>query len=137
MSIYAEDIDSAIGFLPGLFKFEPDGLFEQAVLAITSSEVLIYNDNAPDEVSGADWSYKVKLRIPFELIMEVTHELIISKRKNAGETNRLVIEVKGETSPIFYNFYYYKNKSDFALNLMAGFKRFKIKRKTVKTKLAY
>ena len=137
MSIYAEEIDNARGFVPGLFRFEPEGLFEQAVLALTPSELLFYNDNAPDNVNGADWSYKIKLRIPFTSITQVTNEIIITKRKKGEDTNRLVIEVNGEEKPVIYHFFYYEKKSDSALNFMAGLKRYKVKIKTIKTKLAY
>ena len=137
MSIYAEDIDNAVGFLPGLFKFDPEGQFEQAVLALAQGELLFYNDNAPDSVNGADWSYNVKLRIPFQSITLATHELIITKRKNTEETNRLVIETKGEEKPVVYRFYYYENKSKFANNFMMGLKRYKVKTKVIKTKLSY
>ena len=136
MSIYAQDIEKAVGFLPGLFKFDPEEPFCQAVLTLSKKEIMIYSDNGPDEIKGEDWQYNVKVRVPFEDIELVTNEVIKSKRKMSEDTNRIIIKVKDkEQAPI--SFFYYKAKEKLALNIMAGFKRFKIKYKTIKTKLTY
>ena len=135
MSIYAEDIEKAVGYLPGLFKFEPNGLFIQSVLTLTKESLLIYDDNAPQTVEGADWSYKVKVRIPLDTIVMVTHEIIESKRRLSENTNRLLIQVKDKEEPI--SFFYYKAKDKLAYNFMAGLKRYKVQGKTIISKLTY
>ena len=136
MSIFAEEIEKAIAFLPGLFKFEEDGLFSQAVLALTPECLLIYNDNAPDEVSGEDWTYKVKDTIPFNMIEMVTHESIESKRNSKDIKSRLIVKIKGEEAGK-YRFYYQNDKRSFAVNFMAGLKHYAIKTKNIKTRLSY
>ena len=135
MSIYAEDIEKAIGFLPGLFKLNSDGLFTQAVLTLTKDSLMIYDDNAPDTTDGADWSYKVKVCIPLDTIVMVTNVDVIAKRRLAENTNKLLIQVKDKDTPI--TFFYYEAKESLALNFLMGLKRYKVKTKSTKSKLAY
>lgn len=136
MSIKAEDIEKAINLVSGLYKFEPDGLFEQAVLALTPEAILIYNDNAPDLVDGADWTYQVKVRLPLTSIELVTNEVIKSKRKIKQITNRLTINSKNEEKKV-YQFYYDNTNNKLASNFISGLKHHKVKTKVAETTLTY
>ena len=143
MSIFAEDIDNATAFFPGFFRFSEEGPFSQAVLAITPICLYIYDDNTPDKVEGADWTYNIKCRIAFESIELVTNETIKTKRKLSEKTSRLIIKLKDEgegeekKEGKTYHFYYRDADENFALNFMAGFKRYKVANKSITTKLIY
>ena len=118
MNIHAEDIEKARAFLPGLFKFDEEGLFKQALLALSEDTLFIYNDNAPDTTFDEDWNYSVKLRIPLEDVKQVTNELIY-KHPDLEGLNRLAIAVVGE-DPLY--FYYYADDKKSSNNFLAGLK---------------
>ena len=143
MSIFAEEVENGIAFLPGLYKFGKEDLFSQAVLMLTKEEILIFNDNLPDSVDGADWTYNAKERISFENIELVTNELTITKRRLSVGTNRIIITLKKDESEDLeeekkpLSFFYYIDKNKVAANFLAGLKRCGVKTKTTENKLTY
>ena len=102
MNINIEEYKSAKAFLPGLFKFFEDGLFSQAILAVTSNEFLFYDDHAPDVVSGDSLTYKIKLRLKFDDFETIVDEKIINNKDMSG-LGRLNF-VREEDNILFYYF---------------------------------
>ena len=80
MNINIEEYNSVAAFLSGLYKFEEDGLFFQAMLGVTDKALLVYNDHAPDSKTADVLVYKVKERIPFEKINSIFNEQIINNK---------------------------------------------------------
>ena len=119
MNIFAEDIEKARAFLPGLFKFEGDNQFKQALLAVNETDIFIYNDHAPDTIVGDDWSYNIKVRFSLDQIKQVANEIIV-KQPDLEGLNRLAIQIAGEKEPLY--FYYYIENKKASNNFMAGLK---------------
>ena len=133
MSIFAEDIEKGTAFIQGLFKFSPEEKFNQAVLALTSDAILVYNDNAPDSINGENWMYSVKVRLPKETVSLVINEIIMTKSRQLQGLNRLCIEIKGVEKP--YYFYYAVDFEKEASNFIAGLKHYGYRADTRKNKL--
>ena len=102
MNISIEGFKDAEAFLPGLYKFQEDGLFSQAILSITDKELLFYDDHAPDTVNGDNLSYKVKFRLNIEDLETIVDEKIINNKDMEG-LGRLNF-IKGEDNIVFYYF---------------------------------
>ena len=102
MNINIEEYKSCQAFLPGLFKFMENGLFSQAILAITEKELIIYDDHAPDIVSGETLTYKIKFRLSFDNVATVVDEKIINNKDMSG-LGRLNF-VRDEDNILFYYF---------------------------------
>ena len=108
MNINIEEYKSCQDFLPGLFKFLENGLFSQAILAITEKEILIFDDHAPDIVSGDTLTYKIKRRFFIDKVEAVVNEKIINNKDMNG-LSRLVFvrEVENEDEDDEVIFYYF------------------------------
>ena len=135
MGIHAEEFENTKCSLQGFFRFEADKLFSQAVLAVTNEALLLYSDNKPDLVNGADWTYKVKTRVPLEQIKSVTKEVVKAKTQIKDSANKIVLKLKNNENPMVF---FYNNKGErYTENLLSQFRRRNIKTKTVKSQLAY
>ena len=121
MNIVAEDIEKARAFLPGLFKFDENEPFKQALIALNDAYIFIYNDNAPDAINGDDWNYSVKYRFPLSDIKMVVNEKI-SKQPLLEGLFRLAIHTQKIKDPFY--FYYYNNDKKTYSNFIAGLKFF-------------
>ena len=119
MNIFAEDLEKGRAFLPGLFKFDEDQPFKQALLVINETALFVYNDHEPDAIVEDDWNYNVKLRVSLDEIKDVTNEIIL-KQPDLEGLNRLAINVAGEKEPLY--FYYFIGNKKVANNFMAGLK---------------
>ena len=108
MNINIEEYKSCQAFLPGLFKFLENSLFSQAILAITEKEILIFDDHAPDIVSGDTLTYKIKRRFFIDKVEAVVNEKIINNKDMNG-LSRLVFvrEVENEDEDDEVIFYYF------------------------------
>ena len=109
MNINIEEYKSCQAFLPGLYKFLENSLFSQAILAITEKEILIFDDHAPDIVSGNTLTYKIKKRFVIDKVEAVVNEKIINNKDMNG-LSRLVFvreEVENEEEDDEVIFYYF------------------------------
>ena len=108
MNINIEEYKSCQAFLPGLYKFLENSLFSQAILAITEKEILIFDDHAPDIVSGDTLTYKIKKRFFIDKVEAVVNEKIINNKDMNG-LSRLVFvrEVENEDEDDEVIFYYF------------------------------
>ena len=102
MNINIEEYNNCQAFLPGLFKFLENGLFSQAILALSDKELLIYDDHAPDVVADKSLTYKVKARFPLDDFDAVVDEKIINNKDMAG-LGRLNF-IRDEDNIMFYYF---------------------------------
>ena len=135
MKINAEDLEKARALMPGLFRFNEDQPFSQALLALNETELFIYDDHAPDEIRGEakdEFVYSVKLRIPLNTIETVVDEKIIKQPELAG-LDRLAILLDG-TAQTYY-FYYFNEDTKTSKNFIAGLKHYKVVVGTRKIKL--
>jgi len=133
MKVNAEDLEKARAFLPGLFKFQDEEPFSQAVLAVNEEMLFIYNDHAPDYKEGDNLQYRVKLRFPKGSIDTIFHEKIV-KQPDLKGLNRLSIMTRDED--VFY-FYYFNDDKAFINNFIAALKHFHYSVETNKTNLNY
>ena len=122
-NIFAEDIEKGRAFLPGLFKFNEDELFNQALLALGEDVLYVYNDHQPDNINGEDWHYNVKKRFFINEIKLVVNE-VIQNNKDLEGLNRLVIAMQGFKTP--YYFYYFTQDKANCKNFIAGLKHYGI-----------
>ena len=106
MNISIEEYKTCQAFLPGLYKFLENSLFSQAILAITDKELLIFDDHAPDIVSGDTLTYKIKCRIPLEKIETIVNERIINNKDMNG-LSRLVFVLEEENEEDNEKIFYY------------------------------
>ena len=132
-NIFAEDIEKGRAFLPGLFKFNEDELFNQALLAINDDLLFIYNDHAPDSVLGDDWTYSIKKRFFLKEIKMVVNEVII-KNKDLEGLNRLAIVMTDSKTPHY--FYYFNQDKANSKNFIAGLKHYGVSVQTRKVDLS-
>ena len=120
-NIFAEDIEKGRAFLPGLFKFNEEELFNQALMAINEDMIFIYNDHAPESILGDDWTYSVRRRFFLRDIKMVVNEVII-KNKDLEGLNRLAIVMQGSKTAQY--FYYFNQDKDNYKNFIAGLKHY-------------
>ena len=120
-NIFAEDIEKGRAFLPGLFKFNEEELFNQALMAINEDMIFIYNDHAPESILGDDWAYSVRRRFFLREIKMVVNEVII-KNKDLEGLNRLAIVMQGSKTAQY--FYYFNQDKDNYKNFIAGLKHY-------------
>ena len=135
MKINAEDLEKARALMPGLFRFNNEMPFSQAVLALNEQELFIYDDHAPDAIQGEandELVYKVKVRIPLNTIETVVDEKIVNQPELAG-LDRLSILLAG--SPETYFFYYFNEDKKTSNNFIAGLKHYKVAVQSRKIKL--
>jgi len=132
-NIFAEDIEKGRAFLPGLFKFNEDELFNQALMAIEENTLFIYNDHAPDSVIGEDWTYAVKKRFFLKEIKMIVNEVIINNKDLEG-LNRLAIVIQGSKTALY--FYYFNQDKDNSKNFIAGLKHYGVNVQTRKVDLS-
>lgn len=108
MNINIEEYKNCQAFLPGLYKFLENSLFSQAILAITDKEILIFDDHAPDVVSGDTLTYKVKLRIPLQKIEAIINERIFNNKDMSGLSRFVFVrDVDNEDQDDEITFYYF------------------------------
>ena len=107
MSIKAEDFEKVQYLIAGLYKFDEEQPFAQAVLGLTDDELLIYNDHCPDRIEGDAKIYQVRRRIPLESIDVAVDEKIVKRPELAG-LNRLTFVFMSE-EPDAHFFYYLEN----------------------------
>lgn len=108
MNINIEEYKSCQAFLPGLYKFLENGLFSQAILAITQKDILIYDDHAPDVVAGDAFTYKIKYRLPLQKVETVVNERIINNKDMNGLARLVfVIDTDNEDEDSEAIFYYF------------------------------
>ena len=106
MNINIEEYKSCQAFLPGLYKFLENSLFSQAILAITDKELLIFDDHAPDIVSGDTLTYKIKYRLSLQKIETIVNERIINNKDMNG-LSRLVFVLDDENEEDNVKMFYY------------------------------
>ena len=133
MKVNAEDLEKARAFLPGLFKFQDEEPFSQAVLAVNEEMLFIYNDHAPDYKEGDNLQYRVKLRFPKGSIDTIFHEKIV-KQPDLKGLSRLSIMTRDED--VFY-FYYFEQDKALIKNFVAALKHFHYTVETNKTNLKF
>ena len=133
MNINAEELDKALAVLPGLFKFNEEEPFSQAILAISEEALFVYNDHAPDQVSGDTFTYRVKVKIPLNSIDTIVEEQIIKQPELAG-LDRLGILLRGETNTIY--FYYFNEDKKSIKSFLSYLKRLKVSSVSRKVKLS-
>ena len=104
MNINIEEYNSVAAFLPGLYKFQEDGVFFQAMMGASDKALLIYNDHAPDSKTAEVVSYKVKVRIPYESIYAIVNERIINNNDMSGLSRLHIMLDKKDTGMFFYYF---------------------------------
>ena len=124
MNINIEEYNSIAAFLPGLFKFQENDLFLQAIVGATDKALLIFNDHAPDSKTADVLTYKVKTRISYADIAAIINEKIINNNDMSGLGRINIIINKQETGTYFYYFLEDKKKLRFFLDILKqnGFK---------------
>ena len=134
MKINAEDFEKAHALMPGLFRFNKDQPFSQAVLALNEEMLFIYDDHAPDAVDTATetLTYRVKVHIPLNTVEMVVNEHILKQPELAG-LDRLGILLIGQTETIY--FYYFNEDTKTFKNFISGLKHYKIVVQNRKIKL--
>lgn len=118
MNINIEEYNSVAAFLPGLYKFQADGLFFQAMLGASDKALLIYNDHAPDSKTAEMASYKVKVRIPYTDIYAIVDEKIINNNDMSGLSRLHILLGKKDTGMFFYYFVEDKKPLKFFLAIL-------------------
>ena len=132
MSIKAEGFDKARVILAGLYKFGEEEPFNQAVLALNDEMMFLYNDHAPDVVSGDEWIYNIKERFLLNDVETVIDETLL-KRPELSGLNRLAILIAGEEDPHY--FYYYTENVKEVKNFLAALKHFGVETTSRKVKV--
>ena len=107
MSIKAEDFEKVQCLIAGLYKFDEEQPFSQALLGLTDQDLLIYNDHAPDRIEGDANVYLVRKRIPLENIDVAVDEKIVKRPELAGLNRLTFVFVTDEQDDHF--FYYVEN----------------------------
>ena len=118
MNINIEEYNSVAAFLPGLYKFQEDGMFFQAMMGASDKALLIYNDHAPDNKTADVVSYKVKVRIPYESIYAIVNERIINNNDMSGLSRLHIMFDKKDTGMFFYYFLEDKKPLKFFLAIL-------------------
>lgn len=118
MNINIEEYNSVAAFLPGLYKFQADGMFFQAMLGASDKALLIYNDHAPDDKTAEVMSYKVKVRISYADIYAIVDEKIINNNDMSGLSRLRIMLDKKDNSVFFYYFVDDKKPLKFFLSIL-------------------
>ena len=123
MSIRAEDFDKVQSLIPGLYKFNEEQPFSQALLALTEDALLIYDDHSPDKIEGNVKSYLVKRRFPLENIDVVVDEKIVKRPEITG-LNRLSFVFLSDDNDD--HFFYFLENSREVKDFLKSLRRLKI-----------
>lgn len=123
MEITFEEGENILAVVPGLYQFEEDGLYHQAALAVTDSEVLFFDDSRPDSMTEDKAYYAIRRRFPISDIKNLSLENI----KNGGKVKNMC-----RLNFILSNFddsfvFYVRNKEgSYAVNFAKYIKKHKI-----------
>ena len=122
MNINIEEYKSCESFLPGLYKFLENGLFSQAILAVTDKDILIYDDHAPDVVSGDTFTYKVKFRVSLKSIETIVNEKIIGNKDMNGLSRLVFVYDSDNEEDTEATFYYFLDDKKLLAQMLTSLK---------------
>ena len=88
--------------VPGLYQFEENGLFEQAVIGVTDDAIVIYSDARPDSITDNKAYYTVKERFDLSSIQHVILENIHADNELSSFKRFNIIQTELKSSFFFY-----------------------------------
>lgn len=106
MEIILEAQDQLSIVVPGLYQFEENGLFEQAIIGVTNDGIVIYSDIRPDSITENKAYYSVKRKFDMSGIQHVILENIHAK--NELDSYKRFNIIQSELNKSF--FFYFKKK---------------------------
>ena len=88
--------------VPGLFQFEDNGLFEQAILGVTNDAIVIYSDMRPDSITEEKAYYSIKRKFDISSVQHVLLENIHANGELASFKRFNIIQTELKQSFFFY-----------------------------------
>jgi len=118
MKINLDESNKITALIPGLFKFDEDGLFSQAALALTEKELFIYDDHRPTDKNNGVYHYVIKKRYKLSHYSFVLDEKLKSNTE-LSNYGRLYFysDDEGECFEFYYMVNDMKKVKDFLKNL--------------------
>lgn len=120
MEIILESQDQLSVVVPGLYQFEDNGLFEQAIIGVTNDAIVIYSDVRPDSITEDKAYYSIKRKFDISGAQHVVQENIHANGELASFKRFNIIQTELKQS---FFFYFKKKDAKIADKFFAELKR--------------
>ena len=106
MKLSLDEYEKVKALISGLFQFGENELYSQAALAVTDTELFLYDDHRPTDKNGGVYHYQIKKRYKISDIDFILDERI-TKNPDLCNNGRLYFYSEDENKS--FEFYYFLN----------------------------